>query len=439
MVGRKRTFSTQKHFDLHAHGSRVAICLWWPGFELQLERARTSDLEQHPLALSDASSGSRRFIEQVCPIAAAAGVQVGIPVSQAVALCPSLVLMEQDPDFFDAGRQRVFDVLRGWSPIVELSSDRGRFFVGADGLERLYGPPDAQIADLHNRFDGRLPERLLQGLRFGYAPGKFAAWVAAQAATGGGGRSIVTQSRLATFLSRQPVDVLPVSPRMVQRLKRLGVDRIDRLLEIPEPALVAQFGADGKRARAWATGERIDRVIAEPRERPIRVSIDFPVPIGQIELLHAALDRLLRKALKRSRRSGRSVRGIRVGTRLEDGGSWAIRAILKDPTSQADKLSAFLRSRIALSPPPRAVEELQLEFFRFGPSTSQVDLFDPRSGAPRTSGSIETNAGELLPELQRATRHLRLRLGEGVLYRVLELQPDSRIPERRHALLELAS
>ncbi|MDH3732763.1 MAG: hypothetical protein OEU54_04480, partial [Gemmatimonadota bacterium] len=360
--------------------------------------------------MSDQTGSSRRFIEQACPIAAATGVQPGIPVSQAVALCPSLVLLEQDPDFYDAARQRVFDILSGWSPIVELSSDRGRFFVGADGFERLYGPPDSQILDLESRLGERFPPRLLTDVRFGYAPGKFAAWVAAQASRGGT-HSIVTQPKLAEFLSRQPVDVLPVSPRMVARLKRLGVDRIERLLEIPEPALVAQFGADGRRALAWATGERIDRVRPEPRERPILVSIEFPAPIGQIELLHAAIDRLLRKALKRSRRTGRSVRGIRIGTKLEDGGSWAIRAILKEPTSQADGISAFIRSRIALSPPQRAVEELRLEIFRFGPSTTQVDLFDPKKNAPRARGSIETSEGELLPEIQRATRQLRLRLG----------------------------
>ena len=435
MVGSRRSESRGAR---ESRGSRLALCIWWPGFELQLERARAADLVEMPLALSDTASGTRRFVDQACPFATAEGVRPGIPVSQAVALCPSLVLIEQDPDFYDAARRRVADILGGWSPVIELSSERGRLFVGADGLERLYGPPEKQLLDLVDRLERRLPARLMADVRFGYAPGKFAAWVAARAAPPGGS-TIVSRKELESFLRRQPVDVLPVSPRMVGRLQRLGVETLDRLLGIPEPALITQFGADGRRARSWATGERIDRVLPEPQERPIRVSVDFPVAIGQIQLLYSALDRLLLKALKRSRGSGRSVRGIRVGTRLEDGGSWAVRAILRDPTSRADRLSAFIRSRIDLSPPPRAVEELKLEFFSFGTSSAQVDLFDPKANAPRARGAIDTNDGDILPELQRATRLLRLRLGEGVLYRVLEVQPDSRIPERRHALLELAS
>lgn len=417
----------------HARGSRRALCVWWPGFELELERARTPALAELPLALSTGGSGTRRAIDRACPLASAAGVRIGIPVSQAIALCPSLVLIEPDPDFYDAACRRVFETLRGWSPIVETSGDRGRAFVGVDGLERLYGPPESQLERILERLTDRFPTGLMADIRLGYAPGKFAAWVAARAAPPGGS-TYVPGAGLAGWLARQPVDVLPVSTRMVRRLERLGVARLDRLIEIPEPALVTQFGADGRRALRWATGERIDRVFREPRERPVRVSLDFPAPIGSLEMLHAALDRLLRRALDRPRRGGRSVRGVRLGARLEDGRSWAIRAILASPTGRADRLSSFLRSRIALSPPPHAVEELHLEIFRFGPATSQVELFAPKENAPRARGAIDTAGGDILPELREASRLLRLRLGEESLYRILELQPDSRIPERRHAL-----
>lgn len=417
-------------------GSRMALCVWWPGFELELERLRTPRLAEQPLALPDTVSGSRRTIELACERAHAEGVRPGMLVSQAIALCPTLGLLEPDPDFYDAARGRMADALGRWCPILERSADRGRFFLGVDGLERLYGPPEGQLAGLGLRLR-RLSNELSQRVRLGYAPGKFAAWVVARAQPPGGSR-IVAPPDLAGFLSRQPVDVLPVSPRMIQRLKRLGIARLDRLVSIPEPALVAQFGADGRHALAWATGARIDRVHPEPCERPVRVSIDFPAAIGQLDLLHAALDRLIRRALKRSRRHGKSVRGVRVGARLEDGGSWSIRAIVREPTSRADALGRYLRSRIALSPPPRAVEELRLEFFRFGPASTQVGLFDPREDAPRASGALETADGEILPAIRAAARALELRLGEGALYRVLEMQPGSRLPERRHALLEIA-
>ena len=427
-------------------GSRMALCLWWPGFELELERVRTPSLADQPLALP--TVGDRRRIEMGCARAASFGVEPGMIVSQAIALCPSLVLCEPDPDFHDAARDRIAEVLRGWSPVVERSADRGRFFVGVDGLERLYGPPERQIAGLRARLEALSPW-LASSARVGYAPGKFAAWVAARsvaparsaglAEPGRAGADVcVAAADLAAFLGPQPVDVLPVSPRMVGRLKRLGVGRLWQLVRMPEPALVSQFGADGRRALAWARGTRIDRVRPEAPARPIRVALDFPSPIGQLELLHAALDRLIGRALEHPRRRGKSVRGLRVSASLEDGGSWSIRAIAREPTSEPERLGAFLRSRIALDRPRRAVETLRLELFRFGPASAQTGLFDPKAGAPRAFGSLETKDGELLPAFRRAARVLRLRLGAAALYRVLELEPNSRLPERRHALMEIA-
>ena len=418
-------------------GSRMALCLWWPGFELELERVRTPSLADQPLALP--TLGDRRRIEMGCALAASFGVEPGMIVSQAIALCPSLVLCEPDPDFHDAARDRVLEVLRRWSPVVERSTERGRMFVGVDGLERLYGPPERQIAGLRARLEALSPW-LASSARIGCAPGKFAAWVAARAA--GSGRSgaavCVAPADLAAFLAPQPVDVLPVSPRMAGRLKRLGVRRLGQLVRMPEPALVSQFGADGRRTLAWARGTRIDRVRPEAPARPIRVALDFPSPIGQLELLHAALDRLIARALEHPRRRGKSVRGLRVSASLEDGGSWSIRAVAREPTSEPERLGAFLRSRIALDRPRRAVETLRLELFRFGPASAQTGLFDPKEGAARAIGSLETKDGELLPAFRRAARLLRLRLGGAALFRVLELEPNSRIPERRHALMEIA-
>ena len=63
------------------------------------------------------------------------------------------------------------------------------------------------------------------------------------------------------------------------------------LRRLPEPSLVAQFGDAGRQALAWATGRRIDPVRPWHRPRPIRVSLDFPVPVGLTETLHGALDR----------------------------------------------------------------------------------------------------------------------------------------------------
>jgi hypothetical protein len=90
---------------------------------------------------------------------------------------------------------------------------------------------------------------------------------------------------------------------------------------------------------------------------------------------------------------------------------------------------------MALSPPPRAVERLMLEFFQFGPASSQTGLFDRKNEGGRESGGAKLEGEEVPHTLKEAVKELKLKLGHSPLYRVVEVDPWSRIPERRHALL----
>ena len=109
--------------------------------------------------------------------------------------------------------------------------------------------------------------------------------------------------------------------------------------------------------------------------------------------------------------------------------------ILREPTAQKESIAFPLRARMALSPPPRAVERLTVEIFQFGPASSQTSFFDRKEEGGRESGGMELEEGAIPPSLREAVKELKLKLGHSPLYRVVEVDPWSRIPERRHALL----
>jgi nucleotidyltransferase/DNA polymerase involved in DNA repair len=354
-------------------------------------------------------------------------------LSQAISLCPALTLLEPDPAHYEATQEEMLEVLSGLSPIVEPSG-RGRVFVGTDGLERLCGGPLNQVRRALRALLGVFPRPLVAATRAGWAVGKFGAWVAAVSSRSGK-PVIIPEHQLPTFLARCPVSSLPVDGLMVQRLERLEINTLGALATLPEPALIGQFGEEGRQARAWATGRRIDPVRPWHRPRPIRVSLDFPTPVGQVETLHGALDRLVERALSRPARRGRSIQGVRLGARLEGGGSWVVEAVLREPTAERDRITFPLRSRMSLAPPPRAVETLLVEFFRFGPSSAQSGLFDRREAGSRAAEGQELVDGAVPDALRDAVKELKLKLGYSPLYRVVEVDPWSRIPERRHALL----
>ncbi|MGD2046298.1 MAG: DNA polymerase Y family protein [Gemmatimonadota bacterium] len=414
-------------------GSQQALCLWLPTFELRLELVRSPELDSTSVALLSPGESTRRTIWQVSERAHEAGVRPGQLVSQAVSLCTSLTLLEPDPAHYDAAVDTMLEALGDLTPVLEPAG-RGRVFLGMDGLGRLFGSPSRQIDRALRSLFKVFPAPLVAATRAGMAPGKFGAWVAATAARVGE-PVIVTERELSRFLARCPVSVLPVDPLVVQRLERLGIATLGELRRFPEPSLVAQFGSEGRSALAWATGRRIDPVRPWHRPRPIRTSLEFPNPVGLTETLHGALDRLVERALSRPARRGRSVTGVRMGAHLEGGGSWFVETVLRDPTAERERIAAPLRAKMAISPPPKAVETLLLELTHFGAQSAQTSLFDRKERSGRDTGGSDLGQGEVPPSLRDAVKELKLRLGHSPLYRVVEVDPWSRIPERRHALL----
>ncbi len=394
---------------------------------------RSPELDSTSIALLASGESSRRTIWQVSERAHEAGVRPEQLVSQAVSMCPSLTLLEPDPAHYDAAVESMLELLAEITPILEPAG-RGRVFLGMDGLGRLFGSPKRQAKRALNSLFRIFPAPLVAATRAGMAPGKFGAWVAAASARSGE-PAIIAESELSRFLARCPVGSLPVDPLIVQRLERLGVQTLGELRRFPEPSLIAQFGDEGRSALAWATGRRIDPVRPWHRPEPIRVSLDFPNPVGITETLHGALDRLIERALSRPARRGRSVTSMRLGAQLEGGGSWFVETVLREPTSQRERIASPLRMKMAISPPPKAVDILIVELTQFGAPSAQTSLFDRKNENGRAAAGRELAQGEVPPSLRDAVKELKLRLGHSPLYRVVEVDPWSRIPERRHALL----
>jgi len=422
-----------------ALSSRTSLCLWLPTFELRLELVRAPELDSTSVALlAPGDLKTRHTLWQVSERAAESGVQAGMLVSRAVSLCPALTLLEPDPTHYAATIQEILEVLGNVSPVVQTTEEHGVFQVGMDGLERLYGSPRNQVDRVLHALLEILPRPLVAAVRAGWAPGLFGAWVAAVSARPGS-PVVVEKQDLARFLAPRPVSALPIPEKrreeVLERLERLDIRTLGALGDLPASALLRHFGPLGAEMRTLARGERIDPVRPLHRPRPIRVSLDFPAPVGDREALYRGLDRLLERGLNRPERRDRSIRAIRAGGYLEEGGSWEVEVTLREPSARKEDLSFPLRSRMLLAPPPRSVESLFVEFFDFGPPALQSDLFQRQEEGGRAAEGGSLAAGRISDALGEAVRELTLKLGYSPLYRVVEIDPWSRIPERRHALL----
>ena len=343
-------------------------------------------------------------------------------VSQAIGLCPTLRLIEPDPVHYDEQFAYLLSALTEVSPVVE-AAELGLAYAGVDGLQGIYGSAGKIIEALRQAV--RPSDR--QTVRMGWGVGKFTAWVAASRAKPSEA-VVVPLGEERNYLAPQPIAVLPLDTDTHRRLRRLGIHTLGALATLPEAAVTAQFGAVGRRLWQLAAGRVVEPVQGRVEPEPIAAALSFFSPVGERELLAHALDQLIARALKHPRRIGWRVHALRVRAELEGGGSWLTAHLFKEPTADAGRIAAPLKTRLEQSPPVGGVERLVLEFTGFAPGTTELQLFARDAQAAARAGQQRA--------LRSAAREIRMRVQRAVLYHIIEVQPWSRLPERRYALID---
>ncbi len=354
----------------------------------------------------------------VSPVARRMGVRPGVTVSQAIGLCPPLVLLEPDPVWYDEQFAHLLLTLSDVSPVIE-PAELGRAFVGVDGLEGLYGGPERVMA--------AVAAAAASAARLGWGQGKFTAWVAATRAKPGE-FVIVSDEGRRGFLASQPVAVLPLDPDTHRRLYQLNLKTLGDLTALPEAAVTSQFGRLGRLAWRLAAGLVTEPVVGREVPKPITAELDFSTPIADREILAHTIGKLVERALKSPRRTGWRVHTVRARAALEQGASWLCEITLKDPSADQDRIAAPLKTRLEQAPPTGAVERLGVEFTAFAPGTTELQLFARDADSAARAGRRTA--------LRAAVHEIKTRLKRSMLHHVIEVHPWSRLPERRYALID---
>ncbi|MDI3341762.1 MAG: DNA polymerase Y family protein [Sphaerobacter sp.] len=387
-------------------------CVSIPHFALRVAVLDHPELDGTPLVLAT-PPGGRNLVADRTPEAAARGIRPGMSLREVTALCPEAVVVQPNPVREAAAFERIVTRLEGLSPLVE-PAEPGCCYVDLRGLDRHYGTPERAAARLLQTVPPLLRPRV------GLAPGKFAARVAAGQAAPGGWR-IVPPGEVAAFLADLSVEWLPLPAEMLRRLERLGLRTMRDLAALPAHAVQARFGPAGR--RAWELAQGLDDEPVRPRARgeTVVVELALPAPATSRDALLLALRQLVTRAFARPALRGRGVRQARLRAQLEGGRSWEHVATLREPAGR-ERLIAALGHRLQAVELPAPLETLSLELTGLtAEAAHQTSLLGARPRRTR--------------QLVEAIRQLKQRYGTSPIYRVVEVEPWSRIPERRRALI----
>lgn len=240
--------------------------------------------------VSAASYAARRF-----------GVHSAMPLRTAYKLCPQAIFVDGHPERYRECSQKVFEVLRSFSPLVEMASI-DEAYLDMTGTERLYGPPLRAAHLLHDR----MKSQTLLNCSVGIAASRLVAKISSDQAKPNGVLWIIPGEE-AAFLAPLDVRKVPGVGKVTEKnLHAFGIRKVGDLARLDEKFLEERFGKWGLalagKSRGLDAGGWFDTEIGEETgPKSISHEHTFSEDTADLEQIEATLARLCEMVGRRLR------------------------------------------------------------------------------------------------------------------------------------------
>ncbi|MSQ32633.1 MAG: hypothetical protein EXR59_05335 [Dehalococcoidia bacterium] len=391
----------------------TVACVLITYLPIKYEQLRYPELKGKALLVVSEASG-RKYVYDRSP--EARGTTKGMPLEHAQAKCPQAHRLQADTEAYGNFWERVLDSLEGRSPVVE-NADLGLAYVDLKGLEGMYGTE----ANLVKAISSAVPSPYSP--RVGVAANKFLAYVAAVHAEPD--RASKVEGEVTLYLAPLHISILPTAHSIKEKLIGFGLERVGDIARLSIGAMQAEFGPEG--AKLWRLSHGIDdtQLTARCHKNVVEACSELPAPTAIINTMMIGVENLLHQAFSTSEMKGKYARTVTIEARITDMPAWVRKFVFREPMGDprlAMKLLNMKMEDMALPGPVESVSVMLTDLT--GESGKQESLF------------YKIRRQEQLDE---EIHQLEARLGEKPpIYLIREVEPWSRIPERRMALVPYA-
>jgi len=305
------------------------------------------------------------------------GVHSAIPMSRAVRLCPSLVIVHPDFNKYRAVSQQVFALFRSITPLVEpLSLDEAYLDVTENAWDEPLGMNVAR----------RLKEeiRAATGLTAsaGVAPNKFLAKIASGWKKPDG-LTVIAPGRVESFLQALPVDALwGVGPVTAKKLRAQGIETLVDIRATDLNLLRETVGSLADWLLQLARGEDDRAVISEHEPKSSGSENTFARDLTDVNEIRSEIAAMARDAAAWLTKRALYARTVTIKVRYHDF-TTITRSHTDEPTRDEENIA---RRAIALldrtDAGPRAVRLLGVSVHNLSETPFAPPPDDPQARLP---------------------------------------------------------
>jgi DNA polymerase-4 len=386
------------------------LCLLLPHFPWQCEVRRYPAIANRAAVVvqSKDTASSQKIVVDWSP--ELEGLAHDMPLQQALARHDNVELIPADIPHYRAAFSQILDKLEQVSPLVE-GAELGFIYIGVDGLHLIYPNDSALINAVREVAADFMPQ-------MGIAANKFLASLAARQSKANDCKILYGDT--ASFLKNLSCDTLPISMKSKDKLHDFGIRTLGQAAAMPPGPLQSQFGPEGK--RIWELAQGFDNTPLYPRfmEEVIEESATLPSVTVSMDAIITSAESLLLQVLPNIVRRGLGIRSLMLWTRTWNVEHWERNINFKEPAMDLKNIISRLKRVLEEYPQPGPVEQVGIKVNRLGyPLGRQRSLFSDIRAQEHLADDI---------------KQLELKLGNPQIYKVKEIEPWSRIPERRFAL-----
>jgi DNA polymerase-4 len=290
------------------------------------------------------------------------GVRSAIPMSRAVRLCPSLIIVRPDFQKYQTVSRQVFGIFREVTPLVEpLSLDEAYLDVTENAWQEPLGVTVAR------RLKAAIKEATQLTASAGVAPNKFLAKIASGWKKPDG-LTVVAPERVETFLQGLPVDALwGVGPVTAARLREHGIEKLTDIRARPLADLEAVVGSLAPWLVDLAHG-RDDRAV-EPN-RAVKSSGSertYATDLTALPEIRQEIDKMAREVAAWLERRSIVARTVTIKVRYSDFTTITRSQSAPEPTNDVESLAGRAVALLAKTDAgTRAVRLLGVSVHNFG-------------------------------------------------------------------------
>jgi protein ImuB len=208
-------------------------------------------------------------------------------------------------------------------------------------------------------------------IRLGVGVNKICARAAAQLADG----TVCPPGGERAFVASLTTDVLGLEPDVLERLRLLGIERLEDLARLPHGAFVRRFGPEASLWHAWACGEDPTPFVPRGHAVAIEASIYGEGRADEEAQVLFALRLLLARIVSDLERCGKRAGSLQLDLELEDAQALKFDVPLALPTANERAMLDVVRTKLEGVTFPAPIVGLRLRAERLEEGGEAVALF----------------------------------------------------------------